>query len=97
MEKKIYGLSMQEVEEKRKKGEGEQEQESITKSKQIFIRLHVNCCNRNRSGYIFPSVYDGLGKSGTVHRHGIEQVHMSVYYHWYYHVQYGTDTYNGRF
>ena len=46
--------------------------------------------------YIFPSVYDGLGKSGTVHRHGIEQVHMSVYYHWYYHVQYGTDTYNGR-
>ena len=50
-----------------------------------------------RSGYIFPSVYDGLGKSGTVHRHGIEQVHMSVYYHWYYHVQYGTDTYNGRF
>ena len=21
---------------------------------------------------------------------------MSVYYHWYYHVQYGTDTYNGR-
>ena len=45
----------------------------------------------------FPSVYDGLGKSGTVHRHGIEQVHMSVYYHWYYHVQYGTDTYNGRF
>ena len=43
------------------------------------------------------TVYDGLGKSGTVHRHGIEQVHMSVYYHWYYHVQYGTDTYNGRF
>lgn len=33
MEKKIYGLSMQEVEEKRKKGEGEQEPESITKSK----------------------------------------------------------------
>ena len=28
MEKKIYGLSMQEVEEKRKKGEGEQEPES---------------------------------------------------------------------
>ena len=57
----------------------------------------IALCSTMRSGYIFPSVYDGLGKSGTVHRHGIEQVHMSVYYHWYYHVQYGTDTYNGRF
>lgn len=35
----------------------EKSNESITKSKQIFIRLHVNCCNRNRSGYIFlPSM-----------------------------------------
>ncbi len=36
--------------------------ESITKSKQIFIRLHINCCNRYRSSYIFPSVNDGMGK-----------------------------------
>ena len=41
MEKKIYGLSMQEVEEKRKKGEGEQEPESITKSKKQIIRENV--------------------------------------------------------
>ena len=61
MEKKIYGLSMQEVEEKRKKGEGEQEPESITKSKQIFIRLHIYRCNRHRSNHIFPSIIDGLG------------------------------------
>ena len=41
MEKKIYGLSMQEVEEKRKKGEGEQEPGSITESKRQFIRENV--------------------------------------------------------
>ena len=40
MEKKIYGLSMQEVEEKRKKGEGEQEPESITKRRKSYTALH---------------------------------------------------------
>ncbi len=41
MEKNIYGLSMQEVEEKRRKGEGEHEPESITKSKKQIIRENV--------------------------------------------------------
>lgn len=41
MEKNIYGLSMQEVEEKRRKGEGEYEPESITKSKKQIIRENV--------------------------------------------------------
>lgn len=41
MEKKIYGLSMQEVEEKRKKGEGEQEPESITKARNRSSRENV--------------------------------------------------------
>ena len=70
MEKKIYGLSMQEVEEKRKKGEGEQEPESITKSKQIFIRLHVGCSNRNCDCYIFRTIYDGVGQLLPVYRYG---------------------------
>ena len=61
MEKKIYGLSMQEVEEKRKKGEGEQEPESITKSKQIFIRLYFCGRHRNRSCHILHPYYDGMG------------------------------------
>ena len=39
--KNIYGLSMQEVEEKRRKGEGEHEPESITKSKKQIIRENV--------------------------------------------------------
>lgn len=33
MEKKIYGLSMQEVEEKRKKGEGEQNRKALQKAR----------------------------------------------------------------
>ena len=41
MGKNIYGLSMQEVEEKRRKGEGEHEPESITKSKKQIIRENV--------------------------------------------------------
>ena len=62
MEKKIYGLSMQEVEEKRKKGEGEQEPESITKSKQIFIRLYIIGGNRYCSSHILCTGNDGMGK-----------------------------------
>lgn len=38
MKRYIYGLSMQEVEEKRRKGDGEQEPESITKSKSQIVR-----------------------------------------------------------
>ena len=41
MGKNIYGLSMQEVEEKRRKGGGEHEPESITKSKKQIIRENV--------------------------------------------------------
>lgn len=41
MKEEIYGLSMQEVEEKRRKGEGEHEPESITKSKNQIIRENV--------------------------------------------------------
>lgn len=41
MKEEIYGLSTQEVEEKRRKGEGEQEPESITKSKGQIIRENV--------------------------------------------------------
>ena len=74
----------------------EKSNESITKNKQILSDYTSIVVIAIAVVTIFPSVYDGLGKSGTVHRHGIEQVHMSVYYHWYYHVQYGTDTYNGR-
>ena len=48
MEKKIYGLSMQEVEEKRKKGEGEQEPESITQS----VEFH-HCRIVIRSGSVY--------------------------------------------
>ena len=41
MKRDIYGLSMQEVEEKRRKGDGEQESESITKSKSQIVRENV--------------------------------------------------------
>ena len=41
MDKRIYGLSLQEVEEKRRKGEGESEPESITKSKGQIVRENV--------------------------------------------------------
>lgn len=41
MKEEIYGLSIQEVEEKRRKGEGEHEPESITKSKNQIIRENV--------------------------------------------------------
>ena len=41
MKEEIYGLSIQEVEEKRRKGESEQEPESITKSKSQIIRENV--------------------------------------------------------
>lgn len=41
MKRYIYGLSMQEVEEKRRKGDGEQEPESITKSKSQIVRENV--------------------------------------------------------
>lgn len=41
MKEEIYGLSIQEVEEKRRKGEGEHEPESITKSKNQIIRENL--------------------------------------------------------
>ncbi len=41
MKEEIYGLSIQEVKEKRRKGEGEHEPESITKSKNQIIRENV--------------------------------------------------------
>ena len=41
MKEEIYGLSIQEVKEKRRKGEGEHESESITKSKNQIIRENV--------------------------------------------------------
>ena len=57
MGKNIYGLSMQEVEEKKRKGEGEHEQESITKSKNQIIRENIltlfNLLNFIIAGWLF--------------------------------------------
>lgn len=78
MEKKIYGLSMQEVEEKRKKGEGEQEPESITKSKKQIIRENVltlfNLLNFIIAGLLFCS--------GSVYQHDLHRDHYTEYRDW---------------
>lgn len=57
MKEEIYGLSIQEVEEKRRKGEGEHEPESITKSKNQIIRKNMltlfNLLNFSIAGLLF--------------------------------------------
>lgn len=78
MEKKIYGLSMQEVEEKRKKGEGEQEPESITKSKKQIIRENVltlfNLLNFHHCRIVI--------RSGSVYQHDLHRDHYTEYRDW---------------
>ena len=80
-----------------KKKIGGNANESITKIQQIFIRLHFSGGNRHRHRNIYRPKYDGLGKPSTVYRPCFQQVHQSVHYHWYHHVQYGTHSDHRRF
>jgi len=77
MEKKIYGLSMQEVEEKRKKGEGEQEPESITKSKKQIIRENVLTLF-NLLNFIIAGLLFAVG----VYQHDLHRDHYTEYRDW---------------
>ena len=77
MEKKIYGLSMQEVEEKRKKGEGEQEPESITKSKKQIIRKCADIIQSVEFHHCRIVI-----RSGSVYQHDLHRDHYTEYRDW---------------
>ena len=39
----------------------------LQKLRQIFIRLHIYRCHRDRSHYIFPAIVDGVGEFSIIH------------------------------
>ncbi len=78
MEKKIYGLSMQEVEEKRKKGEGEQEPESITKKQETD---HPGKCADIIQSVEFHHCRIVI-RSGSVYQHDLHRDHYTEYRDW---------------